>query len=96
LVMEEGDGAFVEVKTVDGSREVEVKNVGERDAERAAVTGPHDVVEVGLGRCGCQLVLDAGFGRENRGKQHPYVSVSLVEIAVIRAREGQPFLTCPL
>lgn len=33
LVMEEGDGAFVEVKTEEGSREVEVKNVGERDAE---------------------------------------------------------------
>lgn len=34
LIMEEGDGAFVEVKTVEGgSREVEVKNVGERDAE---------------------------------------------------------------
>lgn len=33
LILEEGDGAFVEVRSTDGSREIEVKNVGERDAE---------------------------------------------------------------
>lgn len=33
LILEEGDGAFVEVKAAEGSREIEVKNVGERDAE---------------------------------------------------------------
>ncbi|GAA5954251.1 hypothetical protein JCM21900_005222 [Sporobolomyces salmonicolor] len=34
LIMEEGDGAFVTVRKGDpGSREIEVKNVGERDAE---------------------------------------------------------------
>ncbi|GAA5891871.1 hypothetical protein JCM5296_003256 [Sporobolomyces johnsonii] len=34
LIMDEGDGAFVTVrKGLDGSREIEVKNVGERDSE---------------------------------------------------------------
>ncbi|ORY90779.1 pirin domain-containing protein [Leucosporidium creatinivorum] len=33
LILEEGDGAFVEVKTKEGSREIEVVNVAEREAE---------------------------------------------------------------
>ena len=33
LVLEEGDGAFVTLKDGDGSREIEVENVGEREAE---------------------------------------------------------------